>query len=107
MNAGATKRLMKEIQEMHNNPSDFYEIYPAPNTLGHFFATITAPEISHYVGGRFDLEIKCEDSYPFKPPIVNMITPILHPNIDIKGKICIDTLTHNWSPALNIVKVLL
>ena len=85
MNPGLVKRLMKEIDNMNKNPSEFYEIYQTTGVLGHFFATIIAPEISNYAGGRFELEIKCDDNYPFKPPIVKMITPILHPNIDIKG----------------------
>jgi ubiquitin-conjugating enzyme E2 D/E len=70
-------------------------------------ATITGPEGSPYAGGVFFLDIDFPTDYPFKPPVVKFITPILHPNINASGGICLDILKNNWSAALTVSKLLL
>ena len=42
-----------------------------------------------------------------KPPKCRFITKIYHPNIDALGRICLDILKQNWTPALNLPKVCL
>lgn len=69
---------------------------------------ITGAEGTPYDGGKFDLEIKVEDNYPFQPPKVKFTTPIWHPNISsVTGAICLDVLKDKWAAALTIRTVLL
>merc|ERR1719408_1006210 len=42
-----------------------------------------------------------------EPPKVLFKTSIFHPNVDQQGHICLDILKNQWSPALNLQKVLL
>lgn len=62
---------------------------------------------SPYQGGVFFLKVTFPTDYPFKPPKVQFVTKIYHPNINSNGSICLDILTKEWSPALTISKVLL
>ena len=41
------------------------------------------------------------------PPKCLFITKVYHPNIDFLGRISLDILKNNWSPALQIHSVLL
>jgi ubiquitin-protein ligase len=58
-------------------------------------------------GGVFNLELFLPDDYPMTPPRIRFLTRIYHPNIDRLGRICLDVLKNNWSPALQIRTILL
>ena len=75
--------------------------------LFHWQATIMGPTDSPYAGGVFMVKIHFPPDYPFKPPKVNFVTRVYHPNINQNGSICLDILKDQWSPALTISKVLL
>lgn len=36
-------------------------------------------EGSPYEGGRFEIDIRMPEEYPFSPPIMRFITPVYHP----------------------------
>ena len=45
--------------------------------------------------------MKFTEKYPNKPPIVQFVTPVYHPNISVTGMICVDLL-NGWTPNLRI-----
>ena len=103
----ALKRISKELQDLRNDPPANCSAGPTGDDLFNWQATIMGPEKSPYQGGIYFLSIQFPNNYPFKPPKINFITKIYHPNINSAGSICVDILKNNWSPALTIGKVLL
>lgn len=101
-------RLKAELKEFETDPpigcsgglEDTRNLYK-------WHATIIGPSSSPYSGGIFNLSIDIPETYPLKPPKIKFVTPILHPNINSTGSICLDILNKNWSPVLKISKVLL
>ena len=101
------KRIQKELTELVKDPPSNCSAGPQSDDIMRWRATITGPEGTPYHGGIFFLDIDFPVDYPFKPPHVKFITPILHPNVSASGGICIDILKDKWSPALTISKLLL
>ncbi|GBC00663.1 hypothetical protein RclHR1_03930013 [Rhizophagus clarus] len=104
----ALKRINKELTDLNRDPPAHCSAGPTnDDELFHWQASIMGPADSPYTGGVFYLNIHFPTDYPFKPPKVNFITKIYHPNIDKDGNICLDILKEKWSPAFTISNVLL
>lgn len=104
----AISRLAKEYNYITNNPNPLYSVKIVDDNLFEWIATIKGPPKTPYELGIFELNLKFSSDYPFKPPYVNFITKIYHPNINEYGEICVDILKlQNWSPVLNISSILM
>jgi ubiquitin-conjugating enzyme E2 D/E len=102
------KRIHNELAELLKTPVPNCSAGPIDDKdITKWQATIFGPEDTPYHGGVFILNIDFSTEYPFKPPRVVFKTPIYHCNINMQGGICLDILKNNWSPALNISKLLL
>jgi ubiquitin-conjugating enzyme E2 D/E len=103
----ALRRISKELQDVKKDPPGGCSCGPAGDDIYKWEGILIGPADSPFVGGIFKLSILFPTDYPFKPPKVNFITKIYHPNINSSGLICLDILKDQWSPALTISKVLL
>lgn len=101
-------RLQKELEMITNEPPENCSAGLKNNSdLYSWKATLIGPKKSIYEGGIFHLDINFPENYPFNPPKINFVTKIYHPNINSAGSICLDILKSEWSPALNIIQILL
>lgn len=102
------RRIQKELKELQREPPA--NVSAGPENESDMFrwkAMIVGPDDSPYSEGLFLLRIQFPSEYPFKPPRLQFVTKIYHPNINANGGICLDILKDQWSPALTIGKVLL
>ena len=106
MEVTAQKRLQKELQMMNINDSGI-RVYPTDDNIMIWKAVIFGPKDTPYEGGVFNINIQFTKDYPFRPPKVNFETVIFHPNINVRGDICLDILKDKWSSALTVNKILL
>jgi ubiquitin-conjugating enzyme E2 A len=101
------RRLTKELQNITNEPIEGILIDP-PVDIYIWNATISGPKDTPYENGIFNILLRFDDSYPYKPPSVKFLNPIFHPNIYRDGKICVDILqSSDWCASLNIRTILL
>lgn len=108
MSTGAiNQRIRKETEKLKKSPIKGIVVEEEPNNPRHFHVVIDGPLDSPYEGGHFKLELYLPEEYPMVAPKCMFMTKIYHPNIDFLGRICLDILKKNWSPALQISAVLL
>lgn len=105
--AALPKRIIKETERLVTDPVPGIVAIPSEDNLRYFQVKIDGPLLSPYSDGVFDLELYLPDDYPMCAPKVRFLTRIYHPNIDKLGRICLDVLKDNWSPALQIRTILL
>ncbi|KAK8659156.1 hypothetical protein V6N13_029366 [Hibiscus sabdariffa] len=104
----ATKRLMKDLEKLLQEPPAGISAEPQKNNILHWDAIIQGPKKSPWEGGSFKLTLQFPEDYPNKPPTGRFISPMFHPNIDAKdGRIFIDILRDEWRPIYNVESVLI
>ncbi|KAA6398891.1 MAG: putative ubiquitin-protein ligase [Streblomastix strix] len=103
------RRLKNEFANLKKSPYSEFTTEPIDeNDMLHWQATIPGQVGTPYEGGVFHLAIDFpEKDYPFRPPKIRFVTKIFHPFVDHEGKIHIDFLKDQWSPAYSIGQVLL
>ncbi|XP_074141121.1 ubiquitin-conjugating enzyme E2 N-like [Sminthopsis crassicaudata] len=100
-------RIVKEIQGLLAESVPGIKAEPDEINARHFHVVIAGPQDSPFEGGTFKLELFLPEEYPMTAPKVRFMTKIYHPNVDKLGRICLDILKDKWSPALQILTVLL
>ncbi|PAA94287.1 hypothetical protein BOX15_Mlig018001g1 [Macrostomum lignano] len=103
----ARNRIVRELRTMQSDPLPYVSAGPIDEDLLTWRGVIVGPAGTPYENGQFDLRIQFPSDYPLKPPKLQFLTQIYHPNINSRGLVCLDILQKQWSPALTISKVLL
>ncbi len=99
-------RVQKEFQTISNQKE--FKVWLVNNDFKHWKAVLSGPEDSVYQDGKFQIDIKIPEKYPYVPPKMQFDTKIWHPNVSSQtGAICLDILKDEWSPALSIRTALL
>ncbi|XP_033249565.1 ubiquitin-conjugating enzyme E2 D3-like [Drosophila miranda] len=100
------RRLRREMAKMTSDPTDGCTVELVDDCIYDWKAVILGPLDTPYEGGHFELLLHFPHTYPSLPPDILFRTRVYHCNIN-NQEICVDILSSNWSPALNVEKILL
>eukprot|EP00906_Rhabdomonas_costata_P012171 RCo017387 len=70
-------------------------------------AEISGPENTPFEGGVFGVRLVLDAEYPDTPPKGYFLTKIFHPNVSVKGEICVNVLKKDWHRDCGLKHVLM
>lgn len=101
------KRVMQEVQELVTSPPEGIKLIPNDEDITDLTALLKGPEQTPFEGGVFKIKLKLGPDFPAVPPKGVFLTKIFHPNVSLKGEICVNTLKKDWKSDMGIRHVLL
>lgn len=91
------RRLTKEIADIHADTVSNISIRMVEESLTNLEGSFLGPPGTPYEGGTYDIEVKIQDDYPFKPPKMRFITKVWHPNISSQTVSRVFPLSISWA----------
>ena len=101
------KRLQKELSIIFKSELQGVSVVPHDDNLGEWTVRVDGPKNTPYEGGIFEIVCTFPNNYPFDPPTIKVVTPIIHPNINEKGDICLGISQGSWSASTTMHRTLL
>uniref|UniRef100_A0A7E4UUZ7 E2 ubiquitin-conjugating enzyme n=1 Tax=Panagrellus redivivus TaxID=6233 RepID=A0A7E4UUZ7_PANRE len=102
-----SRRLQMELKDVLNSKDTTFKPLNIDESNILHWEVLLMPNKGPYSKGAFKIAIDFPPEYPFKPPKLNFITKIYHPNIDEKGNVCLGIINpDHWKPATRAEQVL-
>lgn len=76
-----TKRIMREMEDLHKDTASGMSAELIQNDLSHLRGKFKGPPQTPYEGGEYIVDIKIPNEYPFRPPQMRFETKVYHPNV--------------------------
>nr|XP_011463589.1 PREDICTED: ubiquitin-conjugating enzyme E2 20-like [Fragaria vesca subsp. vesca] len=99
-------RLQSELMALMMGGDSGIFVFPEEDNIFYWKGTINGSKDTVFEGTQYRLLLSFPNDYPFKPPTVKFETFCFHPNVDVRGHICLDIL-QKWSSAYDVRTILL
>lgn len=100
-------RLHRDLQSLELPPTTQLHVLRGTDDRMPALQLRVKPDEGYYKGGHFTFELIFNDQYPMEPPKVKCLNCIYHPNIDTDGRVCLNILRQDWTPALDLQSIVI
>lgn len=97
---------MRDFRRMQKDSPAGLSASPLPDNVLVWNAVIIGPSETPFEDGTFKLKLTFSEQYPDKPPQVNFLSKMFHPNVYPNGDICLDILQNRWTPSFDVASIL-
>jgi len=99
-------RIQADLAELDPEATPGVKVdWPNPKDLKFFKVEVTPTE-GLWAKAKFSFAVTVPHDYPFHAPTCVCDTLVYHPNIDFKGRVCLNILRHDWKPVLTLSHVI-
>lgn len=118
--ATSTRALSMEFKALQREPVEGFLVTIQDDDFYTWQVSIFGPPDTPYQGGYFKAQMKFPVDYPYSPPKLRFLSPILHPNVYTDGELCISILhppgedphsgekpEERWNPTQTVRTILL
>lgn len=103
--ASSTRKLLSQVNALHTTPIEDIALLSSDNPY-EVNALLWGPSGTPYEGGAFRVRLTYGADYPAAPPKGYFGTKIFHPNVSLKGEICVNTLKRDWTADVTVAHIL-
>lgn len=100
------KRLLSQLNKLHASPLEDIALLPSDNPF-EIHAILFGPSGTPYENGAFKMKLVYGSDYPAAPPKGYFLTKVYHPNVSLKGDICVNTLKRDWTAEVTVGHILM
>uniref|UniRef100_A0A1B6M388 Ubiquitin-conjugating enzyme E2-18 kDa n=1 Tax=Graphocephala atropunctata TaxID=36148 RepID=A0A1B6M388_9HEMI len=105
MSVANLHRIQKELSQIRNSNDKFKNVQVEDSDM-FVWNGVLYPINPPYNRGAFKIKMVFPKEYPFKPPTLQFITKIYHPNIDEDGAVCLSIVNPEmWKPATKVTNI--
>jgi ubiquitin-conjugating enzyme E2 A len=97
---------MRDFKRLQTDPPEGVAAAPCDDDIFRWKAVIFGPDDSIWSNATLRLTMVFSEEYPARPPEVQFVSSVFHPNVYSNGKICIDILQNQWTSIYDISSIL-
>ena len=100
--AHVIQSILSEIKILSTKPLHGITVLLNETNVTDIQALIEGPVGTPYEGGIFKCKLVLTNEFPQTAPRGFFLTKIFHPNVNMNGDICVNTLKKDWQPNLGL-----
>ena len=102
-----TSSILERISKYLITPNPFVSLYCINDDIREWLLFFRSPPNTDFYESDHVVSLTFSDVYLHKPPTLQFLTPILHPNIHRNGKICHPILLEDYDPHTTTLKTII